>query len=70
LKNIYNQNTIDIICFDKILLSKGTVRKIKYNGKLPYLYTLDTDDEFNKAKEYGVDGFFTDFTGLAVRIIR
>jgi len=59
-----------ILCFDKILLSKDTVRKIEYNGKLPYLYTLDTDDEFNKAKEYGVGGFFTDFTGLAVRTNR
>lgn len=55
-------DNIDIICFDKMLLKDNIVKKIRNSGKLAYLYTLNTVDEFNKAKSMGIDGFFTNFT--------
>jgi glycerophosphoryl diester phosphodiesterase len=58
-----------MICFDKILLNLEILKKIKLNGKLPHLYTLNAVDEFNKAKNMGMDGFFTNFTGLAIKTI-
>lgn len=65
-----SDDEIEIICFDKALLNDGIVKKIRANGKLAYVYTLNTVDEFNKAKSMGIDGFFTNFTGLAIKTMR
>jgi glycerophosphoryl diester phosphodiesterase len=51
------------------LLTEKRLAYIKSHGKKVYTYTLNHPDDILRALDLGVDGFFTDDPGLALRTI-
>lgn len=61
---------VDIICVNKNWMTSQMADWVHSYGKLFSVWTLDTEEEMEKARTVGVDVFFTDDTGLAEKMTK
>ena len=58
----------DVLCVDKILMSKKNYNSAHEYGKKFNVWTLNTREEIEKAIAIGVDSYFTNDTALALKL--
>jgi len=62
------KENIDILCVPKEIMTEDNLKEAHAHGKLFSAWTLNTEEEIKKAIELGVDTYFTDDSGLAIKL--
>lgn len=70
LDNAIDKDFIDIICVKKQFMTQDNMDRVHNAGKDFFVYTLNSMSEIKKGINLEIDGFFTNYTAKAIRLLK